>query len=224
MKHGGFLATTLVVVSAAAFGGAVSAKDRAIDDNFYTYYGFDGGQAVNYFTCTTNGCTAAGMLMPFKHACALLEGPPATSGNVVTRALYIMESGKKATDDAQLYVYSKTDTIDGGDDEVAITLQQKVDLGFQAGKKAHCAMAAAGTVLFAGTDLSATYTVDKSTFAVHFSGFGSIASATADARGYVTLVAPDKTFAIFNPGGGQMVSGGGVYFMANTQDGQINGK
>ncbi|HEX4861963.1 MAG TPA: hypothetical protein VFV07_12045 [Rhizomicrobium sp.] len=215
----------VLALGISALAGAAFANGRDIDDNFYTYYSFtNSGRTVAYFVCEqVGGCVAGDVLGKFKSACALVEGAPVTNGNVVTRAIYIFDRGKKATDPTRLYVYQKTDTINGSSDDVVVTLVQDIALGDTAGKSAHCTMAATDAFVYAGTDVSGVWKVDKSSFAVAGTGFVGAASVTADERGYITITDTEGIFEILNPGGGPLQMGGGRYFMANTHAAIVTG-
>lgn len=212
--------TALLCVIGAT--GSAWSRNVAVDDHFYTYYSIkDKGKIVAYYVCGQYGCGAAGQFVNFRRACAVMEGTPITKKNVVTRALYVFDKGKTTTDPAMLDVYTKTDTIsaDGISDTVQVTLQAQVSLGFTAGSKAHCAMAADDSFVFVGTNISEAVTVDKNALSVNPTGMGNVASITADDRGYVTISSTEGNYEIYYTNGGPLQSGGGGPFeMANAHN------
>lgn len=197
-----------------------TARNSALDDNFYTFYNFDSlHNTVNWTVCGPAGCYGGGTLGKFKSACAVLEGAPCTKHNIVTRAIYILDRGRKPSDTATLAVYTKTDMI-GGErgDEVKVKLRAKVPLGFTAGAEAHCSMAANDTTVYLGTDVNGAMRVDKNSLTVGGTGSGNAAAITADERGYITVRDTNGIFEIFNPDGSAQLSGGGVYEMTDTHN------
>jgi hypothetical protein len=199
---------------------AADAHNSAIDDHFYTFYTFDrSNKTITYFVCGPAGCYSVGTLGKFKSACAILEGTPSTNGNVVTRAIYVLDRGRKPTDQATLVVYTKTDTInDTTGDDIEVTLRAKVQLGFAAGAKAHCSMAANDSFVYVGTDVNGAMRVDKTSLSVGGTSSGNAAAITADERGYITVRDTSGTFIIFDPSGSAQMLGGGIYEMTDTHN------
>jgi hypothetical protein len=88
-----------------------------IDAGLYTTYSFYNGFVnVDWVVCGQThgwyGCYSSGRLGPFGNVGALMEGNPSTTGNRVTRALYLVDVGTgSGVDTIKLYIYKKVDTI-----------------------------------------------------------------------------------------------------------------
>ena len=92
-----------------------AAPPTAPDSTLYTTYSLfpSGGETrVSWTACgstlDTHGCYASGVLGRFLVVGAMLEGNPSVKGNVVTRNIYIVDSGSATS--VKLYVYRKVDT------------------------------------------------------------------------------------------------------------------
>lgn len=192
----------------------------------YSLYSSSGQTTVSWSVCgsttQTEGCYASGQLGPFTAVGALLEGNPSTKANVVTRAIYVVDSGSA---DVKLYVYKKTDSVSSEYDTVTVTLTHTVSLPLTGSSTATCSMAANNNYLFIGTDLSPQgVEVKKSTLAVTtLGGFSpplNVVSITSDAYGYVTVTqangSGESGFYLFGPTGGGEEDGGGTSFVLGT--------
>jgi hypothetical protein len=190
----------------------------APDSTLYTNY-FGSPTAITWIVCgstsETSGCYGAGSLGPFVAIGAMLEGSPSVSGDVVSRAIYIVDSGANPV---ELYVYKKTDTVSASGDSVSVVLANTIDLSLVGGSDVTVSMAANNDFLFIGTDQN-TYPVRvrKSTLGVttlrDFSGGTS--SITSDEYGYIT-VTQDDAFVVYGPNGDLEEDGGGSQFMVGT--------
>jgi hypothetical protein len=208
----------ITVLAAATIPLQAQKPAAAPDATLYTdYSGSPTSITVSVCGSTSEsaGCYGGGTLGPFVSAGALLEGQPSVSGNVVTRAIYVVDSG---ADPVQLYVYKKTDTVSASGDSVSIVLTNTIDLAFAGGSDVTVSMAANNEFLFIGTDQD-TYPVRvrKSTLSViklrEFSGATS--SITSDQYGYITVTQGDA-FVVYGPNGDAEEDGGGSQFMVGT--------
>jgi hypothetical protein len=199
------------------------------DSTLYTTYTLSSGnQTVNWIVCgstqQSSGCYASGSLGPFVNAGALMEGNPVTSGNTVTRAIYVVDAGNASV---KLYVYKKTDTVTTQTDTVTVTLNKTANLDpLVGGGTVSCSMAANNRFLFIGTDQSQqAVEVNKSTLSVvAVGGFSpplNVTAITADKYGYVTVTQGNffsggNGFYLFGPTGALQEDGVGADFELNT--------
>ena len=208
-----------------------------IDAGLYTTYSFFNGFVnVDWVLCGQThgwyGCYSSGSLGPFGNVGALMEGNPSTTGNMFTRALYIVDVGTgSGINSINLYIYKKVETITPPNVSVAITLTKTIQLPLVGGTGAKCFMAANSNFLFIGTNQSAqAVSVKKSTFAVTklFEGAVgvNVSSITADKYGDVTVTQgngvgnpPVFAFAVFGPNGALEEDGGGASYVLNTTTG-----
>jgi hypothetical protein len=216
-----------IILLAFAVVPAHAQAPTAPDSTLYTTYSlYSSDTTVSWVVCgsttETEGCYASGSLGPFVAVGAMLEGNPAVSGNVVTRAIYVVDSG--ATD-VKLYVYKKTDTVTAESDTVTVTLTHTITLPLTGGATVTTSMAANTGYLFIGTDLSPQgVEVKKSNLAVTtLGGFSppmNVISITSDAYGYVTVTQANSSgesgFYLFGPNGGGEEDGGGSDFVLGT--------
>src|SRR6185312_8289430 len=138
----------------------------------------------------SGGCFGGGNLGPFERACGLLEGTPHTKGDVVTRALYVLDARRSSTASIVLYVYVRTDKIDPPFDDINFTLKKQISLGVTGGVKSHCSMAANDHFVYAGTDASSAVAINKINFTFAPASNGPVSAITADSRGYIAIVSP----------------------------------
>jgi hypothetical protein len=218
----------LVVLLAIALNPPLQAqKTTALDSTLYTTYSVPSDDtSVSWIVCgstaQTSGCYAAGSLSPFVKAGAMIEGNPTTSGNTVTRFIYIVDSGASTV---VLYVYKKTDTITVSSDTVSVTLVRKVNLPLTGSSTAQTFMAANNSYLYIGTDQSTQAArVKKSNLSVVTAGAFSynVSAITADQYGYVTITQGSSFpsgFAVYDPSGNMVEDGGGASFMLDTVQG-----
>jgi hypothetical protein len=198
-----------------------SVKSAAPDSTLFTTYTAS-PTSVNWVVCgstpDTEGCYASGSLGPFVGVGAMLEGNPFVKSNVVTRKIYVVDSG--SADNVKLYVYQKTDTVTPDSDTVVVTLQRTVSLPLTGGGTALCSMAANAKFLFIGTDQSELAAmVQKSNLAVTQVGdidAPGVTSITSDQYGYVTVTLGSSGFTVFGPNGEAEEDGGGGDFMLGT--------
>ncbi len=212
----------IFVLMLAAVSLHAQAPAAAPDATLYTTY--NGTYAsLTWIVCgsttESSGCYGAGTLGPFVTIGAMLEGNPSVSGNVVTRAIYIVDAGANPM---LLYVYTKTDTVTATFDTVSVTLTDTIKLPLLGGSDVSAFMAANQNFLFIGSDFIGTgenepVRVRKSDLHVtrlnDFQG-GTIA-ITADQYGYVSVEQPDA-FTVYGPNGELQEDGGGDQFMLGT--------
>jgi hypothetical protein len=231
-QHRAALAALGALAAGAAF--PIGAEATAPDSGLYTTYRVATNlQSTSWQVCGStsgsDGCYASGSLGPFGRIGAMLEGSALTSGDTVTRRIFVLdlESGKTANE-VTLFVYTKKDTVADGDDTVIVTLDQTIALPLVGGKKVSASMAANNAYLFAGTDQSyQAVSVDKGLWTV--TGLGGfdppvpVAEITADSYGFVTVTfgAPGAEFSgfyTFGPTGAGQEDGGGPSFMLDNRN------
>jgi hypothetical protein len=199
------------------------------DSTLYTTYTLsssNGETTVGWAVCgstqDSEGCYAAGGLGPFVAVGGILEGSPGFNGNVVTRAIFVVDSG---TVSPKLYVYKKVDTVTSESDTVTVTLFRTITLPLNGGSTAACYMAANAQFLFIGTSLSEQAAmVQKSNLNVTQVGAvpGNVVAITSDQYGYVTITNQDSVsppifdFTVIGPDGLLQEDGGGSEFMVGT--------
>lgn len=226
------LTTAMVLLVLSATVPAMAAGP--IDAGLYTTYSFYNGFVnVDWVVCGQThgwyGCYSSGRLGPFGNVGAVMEGAPSTKGNMVKRALYIVDVGTgSGVNTIKLYIYKKVDTIAPPNDSVTITLTKTVQLPLVGGTGASCFMAANSGFLFIGTNQSAqAVSVKKDNFAVTqlFEGAVgvNVSSITADKYGDVTVTQgngvgdpPVFAFSVFGPNGELEEDGGGASYLLNT--------
>jgi hypothetical protein len=218
----GYRLTAAIFLLAFTAVAPLSAQTPAAPDaTLYTTYSGNLSN-VNWVVCgstaDTEGCYASGSLGPFVGIGAMLESNPSVNGNVVTREIYVVDSG--SADSVKLYVYKKTDTVTAETDTVVVTLSKTVTLPLTGGSTALCSMAANTRFLFIGTNQSAqAVEVRKSNFTISeiggFSPPSNVTSITSDEYGYVTVTQGD-VFTVLGPDGTLQEDGGGTDFMLGT--------
>lgn len=209
----------------AKASGSGAPPDSGLFTN-YSLFSVSGGTNVDWIVCgstqDSEGCYGSGQLGPFVTVGAVLEGVPAVKGNVVTRAIYIVDSGGA---NAKLYVYKKVDTVTSDSDTITVTLEHTISLPLTGGTSATCSMAANPKFLFIGTDQSEQAVMvrksDLSVSKVSIYTLGvNVASITSDQYGYITVTQVAGVvggFAVFDPDGNALIDGGGADFMAGTR-------
>lgn len=214
------------IAFAVGSGDAVAKKQMLDAGLFTTYSGQQGGTVISYVVCgslaQTSGCYGSGQLTSLEAACAVLEGKPSQKGNVITRAIYVLDKRTSKAAPITINVYTRTDTISDTYDSVAVSLTKQVSLGITGGPKSHCSMAANDAYVYAATDVDTVAAgMDKSTYAVSqlggFSPPANIVSITADDRGYVALHF-NEGFYVYNPQGQLEEDGGGDADMVNSRN------
>jgi hypothetical protein len=118
----------LAVLAAAAValaGSTTWAASDALDAGLYaSYQARADGKFISFSVCgrlpNTFGCYGGGNLTSFESGCAVLEGAPHTKGNVVTRAIYVLDRRVSDSDPVTLFVYTRTDTITDSLDTVFV--------------------------------------------------------------------------------------------------------
>jgi hypothetical protein len=212
-------ALSIITLLAAATIPLQAQKPAAAPDaTLYTYYS-GGPTSITATVCgstsESGGCYGGGTLGPFLSAGAILEGLPSVSGNVVTRAIYVVDSGANPI---QLYVYTKTDTVTASGDSVSIVLTNTIDLPFVGSNSVTVSMAANDNFLFIGTNQNSNpVKVRKSNLEVNklreFSA--ATTSITSDQYGYITVEQGDA-FVVYGLNGDAEQDGGGTEFMVGT--------
>ena len=229
------LMTTIVLAIAtiAPLRAQNSTTPTAPDATLYTTYSAfvsSGQTMIDWIVCGSTqddeGCYDFGTIGPFVGVGAMLEGDPSVKGNVVTRLIYIVDSGSATS--VKLYVYRKVDTVTADFDTTTVTLARTVKLPLTGGSTALCSMAANKGFLFIGTNQSPQgVAVKKSTLGVTtLGGFSpplNVLAITADPYGYVTVTqgnsGGDDAFTVFGPDGAEVEDGGGNNFMLDTMQG-----
>lgn len=170
-------------------------------------------------TAQSSGCYGSGSLGPFTTIGAMLEGNPSVNGNVVTRAIYIVDAGANPM---VLYVYTKTDTVTATSDVVSVTLSHTITLPLLGGTDVSAFMAANNSFLFIGSDFIGTgenmpVRIRKSDLHVaRLDEFvGGTVAITSDQYGYVTVEQPGF-FTVYGPNGEPKEDGGGDQFTLGT--------
>jgi hypothetical protein len=220
------LAFVAVIPVAAQNSSAPTAPDSTLYTTYTIYSGSD-QFTVDWTVCgstqQSEGCYASGSLGPFVAVGAMLEGNPRINGDVVTRAIYVVDSG--SANNVLLYVYKKVDTVTTESDTVTVTLIHTISLPLTGGSSARCSMAANANYLFIGTDQSAQgVEVRKSTLGVtKLPGFSppmNVVSISADQYGYVAVTqansSGESAFSLFGLSGGEEEDGGGSDFVLGT--------
>jgi hypothetical protein len=227
------------VVSAAALvavSGSCSAapaqqpKQHNLYAGLYATYTTSGdGEYVSFDVCGSTqgseGCFGGATMGPFGHACGVIEGAPKTKGDVVTRAIYVLDKGSSSNSQAVLDVYKRTDTITENDDTVQVTLTQSLSLGLPGGPSTECSIAEGKADVFAATTASTQAAeINISTLAVSlvggFSPPADVTSMTADDRGYVSIQFTEG-FYLYAPDGSLDEDGGGDAALVNTRNGWL---
>ena len=106
-------AIILLLAFAAAIPAHASAAPPSAPDSTlyttYTIYSNNSQFTVDWSVCgstqQSEGCYASGSLGPFVAVGAMLEGDPRVNGDVVTRAIYVVDSG--SANNVLLYIYKK---------------------------------------------------------------------------------------------------------------------
>jgi hypothetical protein len=217
--------------------GAVTSTTFAAppDAGLFAQYDFPSDfSSVDFVVCgylpQTDGCYGSGSFGPFGHVGAMLEGYPSTDGDVVERAVYIVDvAGGKGRDEVILYHYVLTYTItDGTDAAITTKLTRTVSLPLVGGKGVRCSLAGNSHVVVIGTDQSTqAVMLTKGSLAIQtiggFSNAPTVTSITTDAYGYISVsfgggsVIPG--FVVIGPTGGFEEDGGGESFLVSTSTG-----
>jgi hypothetical protein len=215
-----------------AFGAAipVQGQNPPPDETLYTSYYFDSAdQNVTWIVCgatsETEGCYGSGKLGPFGKIGAMIESNPLVSGNVVTRAIYLVDISSGGGSGVELYVYKKVDTVSSLGDTITVTLWKTTSLPLTGGSTASASMGANNRFLFIGTDQSPqAVRVTKADLSYiqlgEFSPPINVTSITADQYGYVTVTfggsSADSAISQYGPNGEEVADGGGAEYMLNT--------
>jgi hypothetical protein len=193
----------------------------------YTAYTSSGGITLNFSVCgstqQSSGCYGGGSIGPFVAVSAMLEGAPTIAGNVVTRAIYVVDSANVAG--VTLYVYKKTDTVSASYDTTTVTLAHTVSLPLVGGTSVKTYMAGNNAFLFIGTSQSTqAVRVNKNSLATAsvggFSPPANVSAIAADGYGNVTLT-QGNGFYTYGPNGSLQEDGGGADFMVDTVQGIV---
>lgn len=209
----------VLLLAFAAVSSQAQKPAAAPDANLFTNY-MGTYTSLTWIVCgstsQSEGCYGAGNLGPFVAIGAMLEGNPTYSGDVVTRAIYIVDSG---ADPVKLYVYTKTDTVSASDDTISVTLTNTTTLPLTGGSNVSASMAANRNFLFIGVDegeVSAVKVQKNNLRLTKLTEFNTATtSITSDEYGYVT-VAQAGAFTVYGPNGEAEEDGGGDQFMVGT--------
>jgi hypothetical protein len=206
---------------------ATAATGTPIDANLYSTYRMNGTSQITIETCgaTTNvqGCFPEIALNNLVNPCAVLEGPSTTTGNTVTRDIYVLETGTDAKPIVTLKVFRKNLIITPNYVTPALRMLRSVPIrSLIGGSGLSCYMAANSHAIFLGTS-NATHAVElnKTNFIGH--PFGSspnkLIGITANEAGFVTVSFGSKantSFDVFGPDGKDVgFGGGGPFFLPN---------
>jgi hypothetical protein len=220
--------TSVVAVTSTTFAASP-------DAGLFAQYDFPNDFSSVYFTVCgslpqSEGCYGSGSFGPFGHVGAMLEGDPATDGDSVERAIYIIDvAGGKGRDEVILYHYLLIYTItDGGDAAVTTKLTRTVSLPLVGGKGVRCSVAGNSHVVVIGTDQSTqAVMLTKGSLATQtiggFSNAPTVTSITADDFGFISVsfgggsVIPG--FVVIGPTGAFEEDGGGGSFLVSTSTG-----
>lgn len=228
--HSKFMrAASVAAFLAFASSSTMAASTPALDDGLFAEFS-SSPTSVSFIVCGatggTSGCYGSASLSPpFEQACGVLQGKPKTRGDVMTRAIYVLDKRTSSTDPIMLYVFERKDVISGGFDTVSATLKQTVNLVLTGGTNSYCAMAGNDNYVYAATSVDeVAAAVNKKTFAVTdeggFSPPATIVSITADDRGYISLHF-NEGFYVFDPQGNLQADGGGAADFINQRNGWI---
>jgi hypothetical protein len=216
------IVAVLLLAGSVLLSGQAGAK-TALDSQLFANFNI-GNNVVQFLVCgelpQTEGCfTEATLSPPFERACAVLQGVPKTKGNVMTRAIYVLDKRTSPGNPVQLYVYTRKDTLTDTDDIIKVTLQDVLALAITGGSSSHCSMAADKKFLFAATDANPNaIRVSKSDLSMlTFNGgnSGGVTSITADDRGFIALNLPGGQDIIYN---GFTFENGGFGYMVGTDN------
>jgi hypothetical protein len=213
----------------AAWLGVAQAVAADADSGLYTTYTAT-PESLSYHVCgtvgTATGCFADGELSLFKRACALVEGKPNTSGNVITRALYVLDK-RTNTKPLTLHVFKRTDTFSENSVSVSITHTSKVPLGIPGGPGVKCFLVASDNYVFAAdsavTGGPTVVSINKTNLGVSTRAFGHVVSLSADDRGFVAMTTTTipggvATSGVLHPNGVDGFGGGGAAGVAGTRN------
>jgi hypothetical protein len=187
------------------------AHRTALDDGLYSLYDAPSdGSEVDLLVCgrvgENDGCYKNVRFVDAESACAVIEGAPSEEGNVVTRAIYILDRRAANGDPLQLFVYDRTDTIADNYDTVRVTMRAQIPLHLKGSPKGACMLAANDRFLYAGSSRDkAAVSIAKDTLVVAKIHPESLAKdlteITADDRGYVAVCFGEYGCSIFSPDG-----------------------
>ena len=222
----------LVCLTLPAIAGTSQAPVRrngALDANLTTTFSlYDHNTQISWVTCgstaESEGCYGSGSITGLTHACAMLEGASTTSGQTVTRNIYILDMGD-TSDAPSLKVFEMADVFTDSYVTTTITLYNTVQLPLTTG--GNCAMAANQGVILAGTSQSfqaakfnlSDYTVQA------VGGFTPqlpVTQITANDAGYVLVTfgsgreTGQSGFYVYGPDGSSIESGPGMPFLGNS--------
>jgi len=205
------------------------------DAGLYTgYYLSSDRKDVTFIVCGSvpgsDGCYGSGLLGPFGHVGAMVEGNGKIVGSVVNHHIYVVDvAGGASGTEVVLYSYTLTNTVNPPNDTVTYELTKQLSLPLSGGKAVRCSLADNGKFLFVGTDQSTSAAVvAKDGYAVTSYGGGSnnptVAAITTDNRGYVIVAfgansgGPGSNID-FDPDGTVFADGGGAWFLVPTTQG-----
>lgn len=207
----------LIAALALLLPVAAAAAD-APDANLVTTYALSADATrVGWTTCGhtagSSGCYGSGNLGRFHRMCAMLQGAPSINGNLVSRQIFVLDSGADPSVGPRLSVYQRRDRVGDVLVSSAVGLKARIDLPMLK-PGAPCFMAANDVTIYVGTGGSTNaVAIDRATQAVTaipgFSPPMKVTGITADARGYVS-VQFENGYYLYNPAGYMMQDGGGA--------------
>lgn len=217
----------LGVLAASTAFPMVAAATPPDSTLFTTYRVATDLKSASWLVCgskgQSEGCYDSGSIGPFGQIGAMLESAPVTSGNTVSRKVYVLDIARgNNSEDVSLFVYIKKDVLTESDDTVSVKLDKIVALPLVGGKTVTGMMAANSLYLYIGTNQSyQAVSVDKNLWTV--TGVGGfepaipVAAITANSYGFVTVTfgAPGGEFSgfyTFGPTGALQEDGGGAEF------------
>ena len=219
--------TMILTVAAASIfctlGTIALAKKSLPDANIYSIY--DTGNVGSYLdidVCdeVSGACTLV-FGNVFDHVCGVLETPPKTKNNIMTRDIFVLDKRTNTTDPMTVTVLQRQDDGTSGQDNVTVKTIKTITLDITAGPTANCKMVENLTGVYLGTDLSAhSIVIDKKKLLAIQSNLGATTVLSADANGYLTI-SDSGGFAIIDPSGREISEGGGRENVAGTQSATI---
>jgi hypothetical protein len=221
------LAAVLACAVAPSFGA--TPPDASIFATYSIGIGAN-AQYVDWIVCgglpNASGCFANGELGPFGTVGALLEGPPVTKGNVVTRRIYVLDTASgTAANSVTLNVYKRVDVITSSSDAITVSAVAQRKLVLAGGANARPSMAANRGYLYIGTNLDPRVVQVKQSnnSVVVNAGYApgaNVSAINANSLGYTAITFGSNSgfsgFIVFNPDGTQGEGGGGASFTLGT--------
>lgn len=214
-------------VTAAVSALAASTSNPVTDAHIYTTYKLSGAAGIAWNTCgttkETSGCYSSGVITPAAGVCAMLEGAPVTTDDVVKQKIFILSAGTTQFPKATLQVWVKTNTFTYKAVKTKITLKKNLNLNMNIAPDAACYFAGNAAYILAGSDIS-TYAIRINKIGWASSAVGgtvpvsTISGINGTSDGYITLSfgsGETAAFYVFGPNGGGS-DGGGLEFIPDS--------